>query len=225
MTRAQALAALARMTAAAVAPVLDADTLGELLDASRRRDLNRAWYATDTVWAANETLAAGAVRVPTSPTGIAYVVTTAGTTGGAEPVAWPAAGGTVVSGTVTFTASTLTDERALVWQPTYDLNSAAAEGWRYKAAQLATATDFSSDGQSFSKSQAFKAALDMAAKFAARAGVGAFGGATIPLGRQRQRVILLPGGGDDTAAHPTFRRQPSTGQLGSSDGFDSDLHN
>jgi hypothetical protein len=224
-TRAEALALLSRMVAADKAPVLDATALGELLDAARRRDLNRNWYASDTPWAANTALAVGTTIVPTDPTGVAYVVTVAGVTGGVEPV-WPAAGN-VVSGTVTFSTLLLTGERALVWQPTYDLNTAAAEGWRWKAAQVSAQTDFASDGQSFSLSQRVKAFMDMAAQYAKRAGTGAFGGATIPLGRQRQRVILLPGGPTegDGALHPTFRRQPSTGQLGSSDGFDSDLHN
>jgi len=40
------------------------------------------------------------------------------------------------------------------WTPTWDLNRGAAEGWRRKAAKLAMRFDFSSDGQSFSRSQA-----------------------------------------------------------------------
>ncbi len=226
MTRAEAIAQLSRMTAATKPPLLDDDTLDVLLDNATRRDLNRNWPASDHPWTATTALALGATIVPTDPTGAAYIVTTAGTTGSVEPT-WPTvAGSTVADGSVVFTMSALTGSQAQVWQPTYDLNSAAAEGWRIKAGELAVRTDFSSDGQSFSLSQAYKAAIDMAAMYAKRSGLGSFGGATVPLGRQRQRVIMLPGGPvGDSAEHPTFRRQPSAGQLGSSDGFDSDLHN
>lgn len=40
------------------------------------------------------------------------------------------------------------------WTPTYDLNAAAAEVWREKAAALAAVFDFSADGASYQRSQA-----------------------------------------------------------------------
>lgn len=37
--------------------------------------------------------------------------------------------------------------------PTWDLNRAAAEGWRWKAARLAMAYDFQADGATYNRSQ------------------------------------------------------------------------
>lgn len=42
------------------------------------------------------------------------------------------------------------------WTPTYDMNAAAADIWSEKAASLAGNFDFSTDGQSFSRSQAYQ---------------------------------------------------------------------
>lgn len=41
------------------------------------------------------------------------------------------------------------------WDPTYDLNAAAADIWAEKAAGLASEFDFSAGGQSFQRSQAY----------------------------------------------------------------------
>ena len=49
----------------------------------------------------------------------------------------------------------------LAWQNRYDLHSAAAEGWRWKAGALASATDLSSDGVSVHRSQAYRHAMLM----------------------------------------------------------------
>jgi len=48
------------------------------------------------------------------------------------------------------------------WTPTWDLNAAAAEGWRWKAAKAAADFDFSEDGQSFKRSQMVAACERMA---------------------------------------------------------------
>jgi hypothetical protein len=55
------------------------------------------------------------------------------------------------------------------WTPSYNLNAAAAEGWRRKAGKVAGEFDFSTDGQSFSRSQQYRACLDMAAQYARKA--------------------------------------------------------
>lgn len=55
------------------------------------------------------------------------------------------------------------------WVPTYDLNRGAAEGWRWKAAKVATHFDFSQpEGQNLSRSQKHKAMLEMADRYAKR---------------------------------------------------------
>lgn len=42
----------------------------------------------------------------------------------------------------------------VAWDPTYDLNRAAAEGWRWKVGKLAgSAFDFTADGATFDRSQ------------------------------------------------------------------------
>jgi hypothetical protein len=41
------------------------------------------------------------------------------------------------------------------WNPTFDLNAGAAEGWSRKAAKAATAFNFAEDGQRFDRSQIY----------------------------------------------------------------------
>lgn len=52
------------------------------------------------------------------------------------------------------------------WTPTWHLAKAAYEGWKLKAAKAASRFDFSSDGQSLSRSQLVRNCLDMAALYA-----------------------------------------------------------
>lgn len=54
------------------------------------------------------------------------------------------------------------------WTPTYDLNSAAAEGWRWKAAKATTKFDVSTDGQSLSRSQVKQHCDEMAMSYQRR---------------------------------------------------------
>ena len=61
-----------------------------------------------------------------------------------------------------------TQEENEAWIPTYDLAAAAAEVWSEKAALAAADYDFSADGASFSRSQAFEQAERMARYYRAR---------------------------------------------------------
>jgi hypothetical protein len=55
------------------------------------------------------------------------------------------------------------------WQPTYDLNAAAAEGWRLKAAKVAGDFNFRSpDGSSYDRSQVMEHCERMAKHYASR---------------------------------------------------------
>ena len=54
------------------------------------------------------------------------------------------------------------------WVPTYDLNAAAAEGWRWKAAAAAARVDVSEGGDQLSRSQTAAACLEMAERYDAR---------------------------------------------------------
>lgn len=47
------------------------------------------------------------------------------------------------------------------WVPTYDLNRAAARGWRWKAAKIASVYNVSGDGRSLSRAQWFDHCLEM----------------------------------------------------------------
>ncbi len=54
------------------------------------------------------------------------------------------------------------------WMPTYDLNAAAADVWQEKAATWTTLYDFSADGGSYSRMQAYNATQAQARYYRAR---------------------------------------------------------
>jgi hypothetical protein len=54
------------------------------------------------------------------------------------------------------------------WEPTYDLNAAAAEGWRWKAAAAAATVDVTTDGTHLRRAQVHEHCLKMAAHYTAR---------------------------------------------------------
>ena len=54
------------------------------------------------------------------------------------------------------------------WTPTYDLNAAAAEGWRWKAAAVAGQFDFVTDSQRFNRSQVVEMCLEMSDRYRRR---------------------------------------------------------
>jgi hypothetical protein len=56
------------------------------------------------------------------------------------------------------------------WVPTWDLNAAAAEGWRWKAGRVAGDFNFSADNASYSKESTMAHCLAMATQYAAKAG-------------------------------------------------------
>ena len=60
-----------------------------------------------------------------------------------------------------------------LWAPTYALNAAAAEGWRWKAGKVAGAVNIAQDGSSINRSDMHKACLAQAAYY------DGIGGATI----------------------------------------------
>lgn len=52
------------------------------------------------------------------------------------------------------------------WVPTYNLNAAAAEGWRMKAGKVAGDFNFSADNASYSKADVLAHCLEMETKYA-----------------------------------------------------------
>lgn len=146
MTEAEALAQLAKDTAAARPPLLSDDDLRELLTLARRPD--SLGYLPDALsgWEATTAYALGAQRVPAARNGHYYEVTTGGTSGATEPP-WPTTTGAIV----TDGAAIWQERGRAYWTPTWDLNWAAAEGWRRKAGQIADAYNVGDTGQSLSR--------------------------------------------------------------------------
>lgn len=54
------------------------------------------------------------------------------------------------------------------WRGAYDLNSAAAEGWRWKAAMTAAEFDFTADGATYNRAQVQAQCLKMAEHYRRR---------------------------------------------------------
>lgn len=68
----------------------------------------------------------------------------------------------------TETGSTPTQTTNTEWIPTYDLNAAAADLWTEKAGKLADRFDFTADGASFHRSQAYEQAMKQARFYSSR---------------------------------------------------------
>lgn len=57
------------------------------------------------------------------------------------------------------------------WEPTYNLATAAAEGWRWKAGRVAGNYSFGADGGNFSRSEVYQHCLQMASHYSSLAGI------------------------------------------------------
>lgn len=159
MTEAEARERIEAMTAWDAAPALTSAQVTLLVRAARRTDADGITPTGYDEWQASTVYAVGDRVYPSVRTGLVYEVTGAGTSGAAEP-SWPSVvGGTVTADGVTYEAVTDT------WTGTYDLNAAAAEGWRWKAAVAAGKFSFSSDGQSFNRAEISRAAREMATMY------------------------------------------------------------
>lgn len=162
MDEATARARIESMTAWDSEPALSQDQIDALVAFARRADDTFRWVDDDTSWTATTAYSLATRRAPLTRNGHLYEVTTAGTSGSSEP-AWPTtAGGTVVDGSVHWT------EVGGSWSPTYDLNAAAAEGWRWKAAKVAGEFDFSTDQQTFDRTGKHAQCLAMAEHYQKR---------------------------------------------------------
>lgn len=169
-TEAEARTRLERMVASSTPPTLSPDEINDLMALARRPGPSGIDPDTETEWVAGMALAVGDYVVPPDRSGVRYLITVSGGTAGATEPSWPASGASVTIDGVTYEG---TDEE--VWTPTYDLYAAAAEGWRWKAGKIANAFDFSTDQQSFDKSNIFDHCQKMAAFYDARAGTSIYG--------------------------------------------------
>jgi hypothetical protein len=165
MLYATALTRLGQMTAATVEPLLTAPELADLLVQARRADTLGTAPDVYLPWAPSTAYALGATVVPTTRNGHAYTVTTAGASGAMEPP-WPTtSGATVADGTAVFT-----EAGSAVWVATYDLNAAAAEGWRRKAAKVSAEFTFSTGQQSFTRRDKFELCQQMVREYQRKIG-------------------------------------------------------
>lgn len=165
MDAVEAQAQIEAMTAWDSVPALTVAEVSELVTLAQRPDVSGT-PANINAWQASQRYVLGQLVVPTTANGHRYKVTDDGLSDSTEPD-WPTGEGvTVTDGTVIWT-----EVGSDTWVPTWDLNYAAAEGWRRKAAKVAGSYDFSSGGDAFSRSQMVEACLSMAKMYAGR---GAF---------------------------------------------------
>lgn len=157
MIEAEARALIESMTAWDSAPALSSAQVTLLVRAARRRDAEGIEPTGYAEWTASTAYAVGDRVYPTVRNGFAYGVTASDGAGGTTEPTWPTTlGGTITADGVTYEAV------ADAWTGTYDLNAAAAEGWRWKAAKVAGDFTFASDGQTFNRSDMVKACQLMA---------------------------------------------------------------
>ena len=157
MTEAEARVLIESMTAWDSVPALSSAQVTLLVRGARRSDADGVEPTTYDEWAASTAYVVGDKVYPTVRNGHYYEVTVAGTSDTAEPD-WPTDDGdTVVDNTVTFAEAGVDP-----WAGHYDLNAAAAEGWRWKAATVAGAYDFAADGQTFNRAEMARACREMA---------------------------------------------------------------
>lgn len=170
MTPQLAMSLLTRMVAADEDPTLTQDELTTLLEVSQVIDAAgnqpRALTTVDE-WAASTTYLAGdVIRTGQTPERY-FVAAVSGRSDTVEP-SWPDLSGWPV------TESTVT-ETAVVWQDlggtykqTWDLQRAAAEGWRWKAGKVANRYSFTTDSQTFNRKELIANCLEMASRYQKR---------------------------------------------------------
>jgi hypothetical protein len=159
------------MVAATTPPTLITAEIDDLMVLARRPGPSGVDPDSELGWTTGLVLAVDDYVVPSNRTGLRYRVTaTDGTPTATEPT-WPLSGASVTHEGVSYTGYDTG-----VWTPTYDLYAAAAEGWRWKAGKIADAFDFSTDQQSFDRSQKVAHCMKMAEYYDKRAGTSIYGG-------------------------------------------------
>lgn len=165
-----ALRRIERMVAFDADPTLSSDELHELLDGARRPD--RAGNlptnaATTADWTAGTAYTPG--TVVQQPSASRWWRCIVGGTSGATSPTWPSLGGLAATARRVTDGDVVWEDVGSEWAPTYDLNAAAAEGWRWKAAKASGRFGFQTDGQSFERQQVAARCLEMAATYERRA--------------------------------------------------------
>lgn len=155
MTRAQALAELRNRCAADTDPALSNADLSALLDGA----------GLAVAWAAETDYAVGARVVTTGRNGRLYRCIQSGESDTTEPDWGPDPD--------TFRGQLVLEGTGVMWQDEgpappdlWDLDAAAAAGWRWKAARCSDRTYFATNGQMFSRQQVHAQCLAMADRYA-----------------------------------------------------------
>lgn len=155
---------LSRITAAAKEPKLTREDLDLLLIDTVVRDFAGIEPDRYRPWRPSMALLSGDIVVPNIGNGHYYEVTTAGSTGAAEPT-WP----TSDASTVNDNGVVFTETGSTSWSPTFNLAAAAAAGWLQKAGQVSDSFSFSADGSSFSPQQVHEHCMKQYEIWSARA--------------------------------------------------------
>lgn len=150
---------LRSMTSADSDPTLSENEIHMLLETSSIASVYPTW-APDTAYSV------GARVVPSPRTGLVYAATVAGTSGSSLPPFTNEHNDPVSDGSVTWE---LADTEVA-----FNLNRAAAEGWRIKAGKVANRFDMKTEVNQTFRSQMYKHCMDMhkSYKVAAAGGVG-----------------------------------------------------
>ena len=163
-------ARLERLVAADTDPALTVDELDDLMAVARRVDTagnHPANTSTTPLWAASTSVTAGTVvRVASTPARY-WRARQSGVTAATAPV-WPDLSRRTVTGVEVWDGSVVWSDNGAEWSPTWNLEAAAADGWRTKAAKAAGRFDFGEDGQQFSRSQVVAHCTAMAKRFEGR---------------------------------------------------------
>lgn len=161
MTYLEAKSRLERMVAASDDPALGPLEITELLLLARTVDSFGAEIDPIDLWTPASAYAVGDLVVPRQHNGHYYEVTVSDGLAGANEPSWPlGAGATVVLDGITYT-----ELGATAWGGEWDLQRAAAEGWRWKAGKCSSRFNFSSDVNNFQRSQTFEHCIKMAKEY------------------------------------------------------------
>lgn len=165
MDYSEAARRLSMYVASTQEPALSSDELALLLADAKRADGDGNAPDAYVSWIPGQAYSSGAVVVPPTRDGYVYTATVAGTasTASTGPAFPTSSTGTVTDGTVTWGG-----RASAPWSPTFDLNAAAAEGWRWKAGKVAHMIDFTADGATFKQDQLTAHCERMAKQFARR---------------------------------------------------------
>lgn len=174
MNSTEARARLVSLADTSTDPALSSDELDDLVadasrfDAAGNSPLN---VAAADAWVASTTYAYGDVVTADPAAGRWWRCVTPGTSATTQPD-WPDVEG-IKPGITTVTDDDIVWEDAgTEWAGVYDLNAAAAEAWRLKAAKVAGRYDFQTDGQTFRRSQMLANCRQMERMFRRRVASG-----------------------------------------------------